>query len=335
MDESGPAGSGRTKRLVIGGVVLTIGAATVLTLVFAVQPAAPAHITHSPTRAAATNVHTSPSSSLADGPIGPLDPSQFAPGACVAFAPTHGDQHKTVFLDAGHGGPDSGALGHTSTGQQIEEKQLTLPVVLDATQMLQANGYRVVVSRTTDTSIIPMTAGDLNSGGETSTASHNDLAARINCANLAKAFVLVSVHFDAFTTSDATGAMTFYDPGRTFSAANQSLATLLQSDILSALDDTGATIDDRGIQSSIGVGSSTSAQATAYGRLLLLGPAKPGYLDNPSQMPGALVEPLFITNGTEGSLAASQAGQQAIASGIAKAIGQFATQIGPTSGSTG
>ncbi|MGH2850771.1 MAG: N-acetylmuramoyl-L-alanine amidase, partial [Solirubrobacteraceae bacterium] len=39
----------------------------------------------------------------------PLDPALFAPGACVAFAPAVGNRHRTVYLDAGHGGPDPGA----------------------------------------------------------------------------------------------------------------------------------------------------------------------------------------------------------------------------------
>jgi N-acetylmuramoyl-L-alanine amidase len=43
-----------------------------------------------------------------------LDPTGFSPGACVAFAPTMGDRHTTVFLDAGHGGLDPGAVGTTS-----------------------------------------------------------------------------------------------------------------------------------------------------------------------------------------------------------------------------
>ena len=197
---------------------------------------------------------------------------------------------------------------------------------MDAAQLLEANGYRVVVSRTADTAIIPMTPADLDSGGESSAGKHADTIARITCANLAKAFVLVSVHFDAFTSSSATGAMTFYDPGRTFSAQNQQFATLLQSDIVSALDASGTTVHDRGVQSSVGAGNSTSAADRSYGRLLLLGPAKTGYNDAPSQMPGALVEPLFISNGAEGTLAASQAGQDAIASGITTAINSFAAQ---------
>ena len=37
-----------------------------------------------------------------------IDPAYFSPGACVAFPPTMGNRHLTVFLDAGHGGPDPG-----------------------------------------------------------------------------------------------------------------------------------------------------------------------------------------------------------------------------------
>ena len=40
-------------------------------------------------------------------------------------------------------------------------------------------------------------------------------------------------------------------------------------------------------------------------------------------MPGALVEPLFITDPFEGSIAASAQGQHVIADGLAKAIDQY------------
>ena len=68
----------------------------------------------------------------------------------------------------------------------------------------------------------------------------------------------------------------------------------------------------------------------AYGHLLLLGPAKQGYFSTPSTMPGALVEPLFITDPFEGTIAASIRGQQVIAAGLARAIEQyFAPQPAP------
>ncbi|HEX4221490.1 MAG TPA: N-acetylmuramoyl-L-alanine amidase, partial [Pseudonocardiaceae bacterium] len=169
MNDEQPARNHLRRRLIIGGVAGVVGVAVVLTIVFADQQSAPSSGVNSTAAGSrSTALQVTPASGRDDGPIGPLDPSQFAPNACVAFAPTHGDKHETVFLDAGHGGPDPGAYGHTSTGQHLQEKQLTLPVVMDAAQLLEANGYRVVVSRTTDTAIIPMTPADLDSNGESS-----------------------------------------------------------------------------------------------------------------------------------------------------------------------
>ena len=39
-----------------------------------------------------------------------------------------------------------------------------------------------------------------------------------------------------------------------------------------------------------------TSQGAAYGHLMILGPALHGWFDNPSQMPGALCEPLFLTD---------------------------------------
>jgi hypothetical protein len=55
-----------------------------------------------------------------------IDHSAFSPGACVAFPPTGGNRHLTVFLDAGHGGIDPGAVGTTESGQTIHEADETL-----------------------------------------------------------------------------------------------------------------------------------------------------------------------------------------------------------------
>lgn len=83
---------------------------------------------------------TRSSESVQPGPQS-LDAAAFAPGACVAFGPTKGDRHLTVFLDAGHGGIDPGGVGTTDSGTMIDEAHLTLPVELDAMQMLRAKGF--------------------------------------------------------------------------------------------------------------------------------------------------------------------------------------------------
>jgi hypothetical protein len=85
----------------------------------------------------------------------------------------------------------------------------------------------------------------------------------------------------------------------------------------------GWQIPGVGVQTDQELGSSLTAADVAYGRLLLLGPAKKGYFSTPSTMPGALVEPLFLTDPFEGSIAASGRGQRVIAAGLARAIEQY------------
>ena len=67
----------------------------------------------------------------------PLDPSRFAAGACMAFSPTSGNRHRRVFIDAGHGGIDPGAVGTTESGQTVHEADETLPVALAAMALVK------------------------------------------------------------------------------------------------------------------------------------------------------------------------------------------------------
>lgn len=252
----------------------------------------------------------------------PVDPSAFAPGACIAYAPTAGNRHLTVFLDAGHGGLDPGSVGRTEAGATIYEADETLPVELDTMAILRREGFRVVVSRTRDSSVVRLTAGDVADHALTIPGVHDDVAARDVCANDAHADVLLGIYFDAGAPNNA-GSVTGYDAARPFSAENLRLARLVQADVLQALNARGWAIPDEGVQPDDRLGSASTAKAIAYGHLLLLGPADPGWFDTPSRMPGALIEPLFITDPFEGSIAASATGQRVIAGGLARAVGQY------------
>jgi N-acetylmuramoyl-L-alanine amidase len=160
---------------------------------------------------------------------------------------------------------------------------------------------------------------------------HDDVAARDVCADLAGATVLLGVYFDAGASADNAGSVTAYDGARSFAAANLHLATLVQTEVLAALNAHGWAIpDDRVVSDASLGGPALSPAAAAYGHLLLLGPARPGYFDTPSRMPGALIEPLFITDPFEGSVAASSAGQQAIASGLAQAVAAYFAPPAPS-----
>ena len=275
-------------------------------------------------------------STSADGT--PLDPSAFSAGACMAFAPTAGDNNKTVFLDAGHGGIDPGGVGTTESGQTIYESDVNLAIELDTMALLRARGYRVVVSRTQDSTVVRLTTGDTTDGVLSLQGSHDDVVARDACANLAKADALVGIYMDAGTTSQNAGSVTVYDTDRPFSQANLRLAGLLQNDVLSAMNAQGWQIPNDGSLPDSGFGSSVgdpsaggiAGEAAAYNHLLLIGPAMSGYFSTPSDMPGAVVEPLYLTDPFEGSIAASSADQQAIARGMATAAEQF---LAPTTGS--
>jgi N-acetylmuramoyl-L-alanine amidase len=261
----------------------------------------------------------------------PLDAAAFAPGACVAFGPTKGDRHQTVFLDAGHGGIDPGGVGTTQAGTMIDEAHLTLPVELDAMQMLRAKGFRVVVSRTMQSTVVRLGSGMTSGGVLTLAGSHDDVVARDVCANDAHASALVGIYFDAGSSPENAGSLTAYDNARPFAAANQKLATLVQRDVRANMNAQGWEIPDDGVlaDTSLGsfVGDSSSGgiagAAATYDHLLLLGPAKAGYFSSPSQMPGALIEPLYLTDPFEGSIADTVHGQLVIARGVALAIETF------------
>jgi N-acetylmuramoyl-L-alanine amidase len=271
----------------------------------------------------------SPGTSSAAGQ--PLDTATFAPGACVAFAPTKGDRHQTVFLDAGHGGIDPGGVGTTTAGTTIEEADETLPVELDTMALLRAKGFRVVVSRTRDSTVVRLGPG-LESGGVlTLQGSHDDVVARDVCANDAHAAVLLGIYFDAGATAQNAGSLTAYDAARPFATANQRLATLVQRDELADLNAQGWGIPDDGVLPDTTLGSyvgdpssgGLAGEAATYDHLLLIGPALAGYFSTPSQMPGAVIEPLYLTDPFEGSIADSAHGQMVMARGMATGIEQF------------
>ena len=267
-------------------------------------------------------VHRSSTPAAASTSVQPLDPAAFSRGACLAMAPTSGDRHQTVFLDAGHGGPDPGGVGATESGASVSEAVVNLRIELNTAALLRARGYRVVVSRTRSTAVVRLTPA-MRSGKLLSAAGvHADVAARVRCANLAKASVLVGIYMNAGAPGEA-GCLTDYDASRPFAAQNRTFAELLQHDVLTAMNSRGWDIPDAGARTDVGMGSAITSKDLAYGHLLLLGPAKAGYFRSPSQMPGALIEPLFLTDPFEASIAASSRDQQVIAGGIATAVGQY------------
>jgi N-acetylmuramoyl-L-alanine amidase len=264
-----------------------------------------------------------------------LDPSPAAPtvanhallpdlesGACMSLAPTHAGSGQTVFIDPGHGGLDPGVVGGTAA-HPVLEKDATLAVASRLSDLLRGAGYRVVMARTQDTTVIKLSASDSVYGSLTASAEHRDLAARAACANAAGAAALVSIHFDAFSDPSVGGTETFYDSARTFAPSNKRLAADLQSALVAALGTA-----DRGVWTDDQLAAPTlTSSGSSYNHLIELGPMSAGWVDAPSTMAGALVEPLFLTNPAEARLAADQSGQQQIAAALEAGVEKFLTGV--------
>jgi N-acetylmuramoyl-L-alanine amidase len=241
-------------------------------------------------------------------------------GACMSLPPTQAGSGQTVFIDPGHGGLDPGVVGMAS-GQQVLEKDTALAVAARLSDLLRADGYRVVMARTRDSTVIKLSTTDSVMGALTASAEHRDLAARAACANASGAAALLSIHFDAFADPSVGGTETFYDSARTFAAESHRLAVDVQAALVSALrtSDRGVWTDDQ-----LAAPTLTSSGST-YGHLIELGPMSAGWVDDPSQMPGALVEPLFLTNPAEARLASDPAGQQKIAVALEAGLVNYLT----------
>ena len=253
-------------------------------------------------------------------------PAGLVAGTCVHFDPTGADRHKTIYVDPGHGGPDPGAVGNG-----LKEEDLTLAVALQLKDVLRADGFSVVLSRVADTSVAKLADSQVVNGAITNSGAHVDTIARIACGNTAGADAMVAIHFNAFDDPGASGSETFYDDARDFSAANLRLANLLHHGLQASFSGSGWQVYDRGVLSDADTGhTGLTAAADAYGRLMELGPAKVGWNDHPSQMPGALVEPFFLTNPVEAQVANSAPGRKAIAAGLEQGLVAYLAPPAPS-----
>src|SRR6266566_38357 len=95
-------------------------------------------------------------------------------------------ENMTVVIDAGHGGHDRGGI----PGQRIAEKVMTLDVAQRLRNVLQASGYRVVMTRDSDV-FVP-------------------LGTRVAIANSYRDAIFVCIHFNAARRGSASGIETYF-----------------------------------------------------------------------------------------------------------------------------
>jgi N-acetylmuramoyl-L-alanine amidase len=106
---------------------------------------------------------------------------------------------RVIALDAGHGGIDQGAQ---NSSVNLQEKKVTLDVVLRLKKLLEARGYKVVLTRTGDRELSP--------------DKQKDLAMRSDVANSSGADLFISVHFNSNPDPKISGVEVY-----TFTPQNQ------------------------------------------------------------------------------------------------------------------
>ncbi|MCM3737777.1 N-acetylmuramoyl-L-alanine amidase CwlD [Bacillus cytotoxicus] len=132
---------------------------------------------------------------------------------------------KIIVLDAGHGGPDGGAVG----GDDIIEKDITLEITKKVRDYLQEQGALVILTRNGDYDL-----ADKSTKGY-SRRKAEDLKKRVEIINKPDVDFFVSVHLNALPSGDSKGAQTFYYRSL---VENERAAKYIQAELRTSLENT-------------------------------------------------------------------------------------------------
>jgi N-acetylmuramoyl-L-alanine amidase len=188
-----------------------------------------------------------------------------------------GIRGKTIVIDPGHGGSDSGAVG----AKGVMEKNITLAISKYLQGILTDAGAKVIMTRTSDIDV-----------ARPSAEAVEELQARVDVANRARADLFLSIHMDSFSSSDAKGTSTYYYAKGT--PASQRLADLVRSGIIEQLG-----TEDRGTKTCN------------------------FYVVKHTTMPAALAEVAFVSNPVESQLLNTTDGVKKAAQGIYNGISRY------------
>ncbi|MCD4782652.1 MAG: N-acetylmuramoyl-L-alanine amidase [Candidatus Eremiobacteraeota bacterium] len=116
------------------------------------------------------------------------DPSPEMGGSAILMLA--GDGNRVIVIDPGHGGSDPGACSHG-----MKEKDLTLDIAKKLARELTRLGWKVYLTRHTDTDVTYPGSPD-----------RDELQARVDVANKHNAAVFISIHCNASLNSSVRGS---------------------------------------------------------------------------------------------------------------------------------
>jgi N-acetylmuramoyl-L-alanine amidase len=246
-----------------------------------------------------------------------------------------------VAIDPGHGGClDWGVPDPERRGAPFSEKVMALAIGLELRRLLEAEDITVVMTRQTDEALAGDDYPDLGCHGppfrdvngdgeagfdpEGKTRSRDELQARLDLVNLARADLLVSIHINSLTQNgvvfEIAATQTYYTDETPWGpGATQRLAQLVQDEVVAAIDPLAPyERQDRGI-------SAVNLYLVAP-PLFEATPDRPDPVKQPTRgalMPAILTEVGSITLPAEHDLLLTAEGQAATADGIAAAVAAY------------
>jgi N-acetylmuramoyl-L-alanine amidase len=193
--------------------------------------------------------------------------------------------YSLVVLDPGHGGSDTGTIGH----RRVYEKKVVLDITKRVKRKLNASNVAVRMTRTRDKALTLADRPKLAAkwGADAFISIHANSASRKSAQGV-ETFVMPAAGFPS-TTSVTPDKKTY--PGNRHDAANTLLAGFVQQGLVAHTQ-----TPDRGVKRA---------------RFAVLREAK---------CPAALVEVGFLSNATEASKLIDAAYRDAVAEGIAQGI---------------
>ena len=117
--------------------------------------------------------------------------------AKTKFRTGGGIKGKIITLDPGHGGSDPGAIGASG----LKEKQITLEISMRVKELLEKEGAKVYMTRTTDKDVYGPNASD-----------RAELQARVNVAEKYNSDLFVSLHINSSVNKSVGGFSSYYYP---------------------------------------------------------------------------------------------------------------------------
>lgn len=232
-------------------------------------------------------------------------------------------QIKTVVIDPGHGGYDSGCLGAGS-----QEKHLALKISKQLKKQIEAQypGVQVLMTRYSDV-FIP-------------------LYKRAAIANKAKADLFISVHCNALSASKVTKGTETYVLGlhkadENLKVAKRENASVLLEDNYENNYDFDPNSDQGHImlsmyqnaflEQSISFAEKVEKNMASVAKRRSRGVKQAGFLVlHQTTMPSVLVETGFLTNAVDEKYLKTENGQQQIAASILKAFSEYKKEIEKT-----